>query len=135
MTHGLDEILRRGWCQKREAVSCELKLSLHLKWNSGEGSILGAKERLERQNGALCGDGQEPFRPGIKSAWSQKRDKVSAELGDEQSDGLGGGEGAPSNHMGCQEGSDEEAGLPAVWTSRGKSNPWVISGTWDQEQG
>ena len=89
MTHGLDEILRRGWCQKREAVSCELKLSLHLKRNSGEGSILGAKERLERQNGALCGDGQEPFRPGIKSAWSRKRDKVSAELGDEQSDAHG----------------------------------------------
>ena len=95
MTHGLDETLRRGWCQKQEAVSCELKLYLHLKWNSGEGSILGDKERLERQNGALCGDGQEPLRPGIKSAWSRKQDKVSAELGDEQSDGSGvGGGGA-----------------------------------------
>lgn len=61
---------------------------------------------------------------------------MSAELGDEQSDGsgVGGGE-APGNHMGCQEGSDEEAGLPAVRTSRGRSDPCVIAGTSDQEQG
>lgn len=57
---------------------------------------------------------------------------MSAELGDEQ--GVM-GEGSHSNYTGCQEGSDEEAGLPVVWTSRGKSNPSVISGTWDQERG
>ena len=97
------------------------------------GKPLGAKERLERQNGALCSDGQEPLRPGIKSAWSPKRDEVSAELGDKQSDRWRGA--AHSNHTGCQKGSDEEAGLPVVQTTRGKSNPCVISGTWDQEQG
>ena len=64
MTHGLDETLRRGWCQKREAVSCELKLSLHLKWNSGEGSILGDKERLERQNGASAVMARNPLGQG-----------------------------------------------------------------------
>ena len=71
----------------------------------------------------MCSDGQEPLRPGIKSAWSPKRDEVSAELGDKQRVMGGGGRRTATTQdarkgqmrrLGCQWSRQPEESLTPV---------------------